>query len=153
MMRLLVVGIWACLATLGSVFGAVQWQKSREAAKSEAHTEVEVRKTRPMSVPMISDGRVAGYVIAQFAFTLDSRIGGSLGVPPDVFLLDEAFKTLYGDPRLDFRHLERFDVGGFGKLLVARVNARLGVPALTEVLLQEFTYVARADVHDGKPSR
>lgn len=148
MMKFLVVGIWACLVTLGSVFGATQWQKSRESAKASAHADLEVRKTRPLSVPMISDGKVAGYVIAQFAFTVDTKSAGAgLSVPPDVFLLDEAFKMLYGDPKLDFRHLEKYDVGDFGKTMVSRVNARLGAPALTEVLLQDFNYVSRADIH------
>lgn len=148
MMRLLVVGIWACLVTLGSVFGATQWQRAREQAKQDAHVDLEVRKTRPLSVPMIADGKVEGYVIAQFAFTVDTKAGTGIGVPPDVFLLDEAFKRLYGDPKLDFRHLEKFDVGGFTKNMVSRVNERLGAPALTEVLLQEFTYVSRSDIRE-----
>ena len=147
MIKFLVVGVWACLVTLGSVFGATQWQKSRDAAKENAHADLEVRKTRPLSVPMISEGKVAGYVIAQFAFTVDVKgIGAASSLPPDVFLLDEAFKTLYGDPKLDFRHLEKYDVGEFGKTMVSRVNTRLGAPVLTEVLLQEFTYVSRSDM-------
>jgi hypothetical protein len=147
MIRLVFIGIWGCLVTLGSAYGAMLWQKSRLAtASTDAHAGFEMRKTRLLSVPMIADGKVTGYVVAQFSYTVDPRVVQRIGLPPDIYLLDEAFKSLYGDPDLDFRHLEKYDVAALTRKLALRVNARLNAKAVGDVLLQEFNYVGKSDV-------
>ncbi len=70
---------------------------------------------------MIANGAVQGYVVVQFGFT-ETEKAASLPVPPDAFLLDEAFRIIYSDSKLDFHHLERYDVAGLTKQLVQKVN-------------------------------
>ena len=147
MIRLVFIGVWGCLVTLGSAYGAMLWQKSRLATETtDPQAGFEMRKTRLLSVPMIADGKVTGYVIAQFSYTVDPRVVARIGLPPDIFLLDEAFKALYGDPSLDFRHLEKYDVAALTHRLALRVNARLNAKAVGDVLLQEFNYVGKTDL-------
>ena len=43
-------------------------------------------RRRRLSVPMVSDGEVKGYIIAQFVFTVDGVILRKLSVPPDIFI-------------------------------------------------------------------
>ena len=57
--------------------------------------------------------------------------------------MDEAFRTLYGDPRLDFRHLEKYDMDGLTKKLAAAINARLGEGMVKDVLIQDFSYMPK----------
>ena len=52
-------------------------------------------KTNIMSVPIISDGAIQGYLIAQFVFTADGKVLRQLSVPPELFLTDEAFRTIF----------------------------------------------------------
>ncbi|MBE7201484.1 MAG: hypothetical protein INR70_27280 [Parafilimonas terrae] len=99
------------------------------------------QRTRVMSVPMISDGSVRGFVTAQFAYTVDADVLKTLKVPPEIYLLDEAFRSIYTDEALDFRHLERYDVKKLTTHLVESTNAHLGVPLVKEILIDNFTYV------------
>ncbi len=148
MMKLLMVGIWACVVTLGSAFGALYMQKSKLLGhgSEEAHAVQELKKTRPLSVPMIADGRVNGYVIVQFAYTIDEASGKKVSLAPDVFLLDEAFKALYGDPNLDFRKLAKYDVASLTKTMVSGVNTRMGIKLVNDVMVSEFAYVSKDDI-------
>jgi hypothetical protein len=94
---------------------------------------------------MIANGAVQGYVVVQFGFTQSDK-AAALAMPPDAFLLDEAFRIIYTDPKLDFHHLERYDVGNLTRTLVSRVNARLGADVIKEVLVEEINFVANGDI-------
>jgi hypothetical protein len=111
-----------------------------------SNESIEYKKTHPIDVPMIADGAVEGYIVAQFGYTIESKNAKQPTVPPEAFLLDEAFRALYADDRLDFRHLEKFDVTGLTHALVLRVNQRLNADVLKEVLIEEFNYVAKKDI-------
>ena len=127
MIKLLAGCIWVCLVTAAAGYGAAMWKLHAAAAMAAAPPveELQYHKTKTLNVPMIANGAVQGYVVVQFGFTQSDKTA-SLSMPPDAFLLDEAFRIIYTDPKLDFHHLERYDVGNLTRTLVKRVNARLG---------------------------
>jgi hypothetical protein len=94
----------------------------------------------------VADGTVQGYVMAQFVFTIDTAVSKKLTVQPEVFIQDEAFRALYADEKLDFRHLEKYDMTKLTKTLVQKVNERLELKLVKDVLVQEFNYVSRDDM-------
>jgi hypothetical protein len=149
MIKLVVCCVWISGVTAASAyFGVSLLPKSHEQV-SEPHgkTEgMESKKTRPINVPIIADGVVKGYIVAQFVYLTDPGATKDLSVPPDAFLLDEAFKTFYADDKLDFRHLERIDLVKLRADLVQKVNARLGVNVLKDVLVDEFNYVSKDEI-------
>ena len=59
--------------------------------------------------------------------------------------MDEAFRTLYVE-RVDFRHLEKYDVAALTKMLLAKVNQRLGGEIVRDVLVEQFNYVPKAEI-------
>ena len=91
-------------ALLASSAGG-NWIASRagSAQAASAARVYEFHKTRVINVPIVSDGALEGYVIVQFLYAIDARAAETLNVSPDAYLMDRAFRTLYGDPRLDFR--------------------------------------------------
>jgi hypothetical protein len=114
-----------------------------------AHPPVEkttYEKTKPINVPMIANGAVQGYVVAEFSYTAELEEGLISKPPIEAFILDEAFKKLYADEKLDFRHLEKYDFAALTKDLIVRVNARLSKPVLKDVLVEEFNYISREEV-------
>ena len=140
-MKLLLVGLWITLVALGSAFAATNFLFLRpETAGSAAPVTLQPQKTRVLNVPMIADGVVQGFVSAQFVFTIDGTTLKSLPVPPELYLLDEAFRTLYTDGSLDFRHLEKYDLAKLTKHLVDATNAHLGAPLIRDVLIADLTY-------------
>jgi hypothetical protein len=148
MIKLVVSCIWICFVTAAAAYAAAMWKidQTEVAAASAVPEKVEYKKTRPLNVPIIAKGSVAGYVVAQFGYTLVPANAAELSVPPEAFLLDEAFQALYSDDKLDFRHLEKYDVGGLTKKLVQGVNHRLSKDVIKDVLVEELNFVAKEDI-------
>ncbi|APO65544.1 hypothetical protein BFS10_15390 [Brucella suis] len=77
MIRIIVIGLWICAVALGSLFLAVNRDVSASAAVEAGpggFGGVDYVKTDVMSVPIISNGAVTGYVVAQLVYTVDSNI-------------------------------------------------------------------------------
>ncbi len=149
MLKPILSGLWICIITLASSYAATWWKANHGTPVTHEVVSgggVEYKKTKVINVPMIADGGVQGYVMAQFVFTADAGASKNLSVQPEVFIQDEAFRALYSDEKLDFRHLEKYDITGLTKALVQRVNERLGLSLVKDVLVQEFNYVSRDDM-------
>jgi hypothetical protein len=145
MIKLLAMALWASLVAALASTAATQWQASR-VAPSPASTGAriyEFRKTRVINVPVISQGALEGYVIVQFIYAIDAKAAETLTVSPDTFMMDRALRTLYGDPKLDFRHLEKYDIAALTDDLKNLLNAKLGEGIVTEVLIQDFSYITK----------
>ena len=147
MMKLVAGCVWISLATAAAAYGAALWRLDHLGGMSSERSidKLEYQKTRSINVPMIADGAVAGYVVVQFGYTALNN-GKEMSVPPEVFLLDEAFRTIYADPKLDFRHLEKYDVAALTKTLVEKVNRRLNANIIQDVLVEELNFVPKEDI-------
>ncbi len=103
-----------------------------------------IQETAPISIPMIADGAVQGYVVAELGYTYDQN--AKAPIPPDAYLLDETFRKVYSDTTIDFRHLEKYDVNGMTKDLARRVNERLHAAVVKDVLVQAMNFVPKSDI-------
>ncbi|MEZ0221388.1 hypothetical protein AB7714_18395 [Tardiphaga sp. 1201_B9_N1_1] len=148
MMKLLITGIWACLVTVGTSFGISYWKETAAAlpAKQDQPEGLVYEKVKVINVPMIADGSVQGYIVTQLVFTANAKVLRQLPVPPEPFVVDEAFRMIYGDQKLDFKNLGRYDLTQFAQTVRAQVNKRLQTEALQEVLVQDFNYVSKDQI-------
>ena len=110
---------------------------------------MEAIKTRMISVPVVADNAVQGYVMAQFAFIVDGKVMEHLAIKPDVFLVDEAFKAIFEGSSIDFRRFKKQDLRGLTKEIAGNVNKRLGVRLIDDVLVQELNYITKDQVRGG----
>jgi hypothetical protein len=148
MIKVIVSAFWICVITLASSYVAASW-KSRGAIAAmpeEALTGLNYTKTNPINIPILVDGAVKGYVVAQFVYTSDAAVQSKLPVPPDPFILDEAFRTIFADERIDFAHLERFDIASLTAKIKTDVNARFGGELIQDMLVEQFTFVTSEEV-------
>jgi len=147
MIKLIASCVWICLVTAAAGYGAASWkvQQAEAPAPTQKPEKLLYHKTRPLNVPMIANGAVQGYVVVQFGYT-ETPKAERLGMPLEAFLLDEAFRIIYSDPKLDFHHLERYDVASLTKELVKKVNHRLNEDAIKEVLVEEINFVSRDEI-------
>ncbi|MDE2579147.1 MAG: hypothetical protein KGL46_10105 [Hyphomicrobiales bacterium] len=148
MIKTVIIALLSAALTLGASIGAGQLRarQSGEAHHDAEPAKIETRKTRVINVPMIAEGRVQGYIVAQFSYTADGAALKALPTPPDAYLLDEAFRLLYADEKLDFRKLEKFDIAKMTAELRKRVGERMKSDAVRDIMVQEFNYVAMGDV-------
>lgn len=156
MIKFLIVGIWVCIVTLGSVYFGMNWKQSQP---PDQHAEkltggAETVRTKMLTVPVISEGAIQGYVIAQFAFVMDSKLLKRMTVQPEVFLLDEAYGAIYTGGMIDFRNPAKRDLQTLAKSIAEKVNKRLGGKYVEDVLIQELNFVSKEDARSGPaPSR
>lgn len=148
MIRLVAAALWCALASLGASYATAYWKLHKAGAETaDAGKEIiEQKKTRIINVPMIVDGQVKGYIVAQFVYVVDANAARALGAAPENFLIDEAFRIIYADDALDFRQLKKFDLAKFAQELHARVRQRLKSDAVKEVLVGDFNFVSREQV-------
>ena len=92
----------------------VSWTAASKSAEAEHGTarrstggSLEHVRTKMISVPIIAEGAIQGYVIAQFVFSIDAKQLKQLSIRPEAILLDEAFKVIYaGESRRFPQHQE-----------------------------------------------
>jgi hypothetical protein len=151
MIKALIAGLWFCAVTLGAVYYALNWQlgQSQGEGHDKEHAALESKKPRLLSVPVIQDGAVQGYIVAQFVFVIDVRLVKHLTVPLDVFLVDEGIKAIYGGDIPDYHKIKRQDLVAMTKLIGENINKRFGAPLVQDVLLQELSYLPKEKARGG----
>lgn len=149
MIKLVGIAVWTALVALGAHFGASLWEQKKieSAAKGDtAKTPTEVKKARPVNIPIVHAGEVQGYVVVQVSFVQDTALLKEKGVDPEPFLLDEIFRLVYSDSKLELKSIERYDLDKFRTLLLERVRVRMQSDVVRDVMIQEFNYVLKSDL-------
>jgi hypothetical protein len=150
--KYLLFGIWICIVTLGSSFAMISWQAQQVTPTVEgdaAKTPIEQVQTKRISVPVITNGSLKGYVLAQFVFHINAAALKEMTVKPDIYLVDEAFKVIYSGKAIDFRNPEKPDFSALGRTIKENVNARFGENFVQEVLVQELSYIPQDKLRGG----
>ena len=148
MIRLFMTGAWVCVITLAAAYGISQWVASggKLMVRKDYLEGLEYEKTRMINVPMIVDGAVQGYIAAQFVFTVDAKTVRQLSVPPDPFVVHEAFRRIYSEERIDFKNLKKQDLVPLLKAIKQDVNERMQANIVQDVLIEEFNYISKDDL-------
>ena len=151
MIKPILTGVWVCAATMGSAYLGVVWQRPAPAVsdKSAHGADLVPIRTRMLSVPVVADGGIRGYVVAQFAFTAQAKVMKNMPIKPDMYVLDEAFQLIFSGEYIDFRQFKKQDMLALGKKVAENVNKRLGAQVVEDVLVQELNYVAKDNVRGG----
>lgn len=145
--RVLVTGFWICAVTLMSCYAAVHWGAGLNFGKREEYLEgLEYQKVRAVNVPVIADGAVQGYVVANLVFTADAKTLRSLPVPPYSFIIDETFRLIYSDEKLDFRRLSKYNVNELLENIKRNTNQRLGADIVKDIMVENFNFVSKDNV-------
>jgi hypothetical protein len=152
MIKPILTGVWVCAATMGSAYLGAAWQRPATVSDRPDHSassDLVPIRTRMISVPVVADGGIRGYVVAQFAFTAPAKLMKQLAVKPDLYVLDEAFQLIFSGEMIDFRQFKKQDLPALGKKIAENVNKRLGVRVVEDVLVQELNYVPKDSVRGG----
>ena len=144
MIKIILVGFWACLTTLAAGYAVNHFRESAANAPAVASTPRESKKTKEISVPKIRDGAVKGYIVAQLSYVVDSDAAKKSPVPAEAFVVDEAFRYIYDDQTIDFDHLEAFDLKKMTKALIQNINARMNGPVVVDIGILELTFLTAA---------
>ena len=148
MIRTIVIGLWICAVALGSLFFAVrQNDGSSGEVKAEAggFGGLDYVKSDVMSVPIISNGSVAGYVVTQLVYTIDSNIRKKITVPLEYFISDEIFRKFYGSYS-DTKEVEKVKFEDVRASVITDLNARFPEPVIKDLLVEQFNYISAEEI-------
>jgi len=148
MIKIVLTGLWISLVTLGSLYGATVW-KAGEEVKIEPKKffgSLDTVKTEVISVPIIHEGVVKGYVLARFVYLADANLLKKLSVPPDVILMDEAFRTIYSGRLRDFERIEKYDLAALTRRMKDNANKRFEADIIKDVLVDSINYVSKSEI-------
>lgn len=147
MIRMIMLSIIACISTVGGVYGAVFWKKSAsEKQEKAAESKMQVMKTRMVSVPILSEGQVLGYVVTRMQFTAEIDQLNSSTVQPEAFVADEAFKLIYDTTPSDIKTGRKQALKDLTSNIAGGVNKRLGRDLVKDVFIDSWTYLSKQDM-------
>jgi len=147
MFRILLIGLWVCAVSLGAAYGGAYWRNRQSAAPVKEHAQrLDVRKLKPLTVPVIAGGALKGYVSAEFTMVSPQTDKHEPELDLESFFLDEAFRLIYADMKIDFTDIQKSDLAVLTSQITANVNQRMGKMAVKETLVRNFTFVAREDM-------
>lgn len=141
MVRMLLLGLVVMIATLGGSYAAMQVSHA-PAPKEDPHEKPEIVKIDPISVPVVREGKIQGYVIGRYAF---SAPASAVRKDKDTFILfasEAIFRAIYEEDGLDFTSLKIVDLDKLIDRVVAKANARIGQPLITQVIVESMNFLS-----------
>lgn len=147
MIRVILLSIVVCLSTVGGVYGAISWKASAAKTANEPQApKVQIMKSPMVSVPILSDGEVTGYIVTRLQFTADSELLKGSSMPPAPFVADEAFRLIFEQAPNDIKSSHNPALAKLSTNIVAGVNKRLGRDVVKDILFESWTYVTKQDM-------
>lgn len=145
MAKSLALVMWCAVLTVGTIYSLLSARvfDRLEDGHAASH-KLEIIKPKPIAVPIVSQGQIQGYAVAQLSATGFSDVLKKVPIRVDDFLVDETIRALYRQEFTDFKS-STATLDAFAAELLERVNARLKVAALKEVLVTELAFVAKKD--------
>ncbi len=147
MIKNVMAGFWVCAVTLASCYAAITWMVGKAPVEDKGSYEgLQYKKLPALNIPVIADGAVQGYVIANLVFTADAKTLREISIPPEAFIQDEVFRYVYADETLDFKKLSRYNVNGMIGAVRDKINKRLGAEIVKEILVENFNFVDKSAI-------
>ena len=147
MIRMILLSLVACLSTVGGVYGAVAWKSSISAEPSkDENRKLQILKTPMVSVPILSDGQVLGYVVTRLQFAADYELVRESSVQPEAFVADEAFRLIYETTPKDIKAGRKNALKELSENIASGTNKRLGRNVVKDVMIDSWTYLSKQDM-------
>jgi hypothetical protein len=144
---MILLSVVACLSTVGGVYGAVTWKAATTGgAGKDEQPKLQILKTPMVSVPILSDGEVLGYVVTRLKFAADSELLKASSIQPDAFVADEAFRLIYETTSKDIKTGRKQALEKLTTAIIAGTNKRLGHDVVKDVMIDSWTYLSKQDM-------
>lgn len=143
--KILGIGLWVCIVTLGAVYGSI-YLATVPAGPSEEETKkaaLELIRGEPITIPVIGNGDVTGYFLTRISFMMDKEKVKGQTLPTTELMTDQLFTLLVGNKMVDIGNVSAFDVNDFREKIKTEMNARLGEGMVDQVLIEQLDYVSK----------
>lgn len=147
MIRSLVLALITCLSTIGGLYGAMTWKAAAKATSSDAEQgQYQMMRTRMVSVPLLSNGEVLGYIVTRLQFLADTSLLKASTVQPEAFVADEAFRQIYEKAPEDMKSGRKQVINELANNVAAGANKRMGRDVVKDVMIDSWAYLSKQDM-------
>jgi hypothetical protein len=141
------LAVITCLSTIGGLYGATTWKANAKTSSSEgSQNKLEMLKTRMVSVPLLSNGEIMGYVVTRLQFVADTDLAKLSSVQPEVFVADEAFRQIYEKAPDDMKNGRKQVIKELAGSVAAGANKRIGRDVVKDVMIDSWAYLSKQDM-------
>lgn len=152
MIKIVLIGVWVCIISLGGVYAAVTLSASSgvEAAKPAIPPAYVAGET--LSIPVVTEGAVTGYFLTKVSILVDQEKAATTHIPITPYITDELYTILVGNRMIDLPTAGNLDVEGLRNRIKDDLNARAGEALVTAVIFEQLDYLSKADLN-GKSNQ
>ena len=146
--KIILAAVLALVVNVSLVFALNTYSMFTRKPTQESKQEESKRfkKTKAINVPVIEGKEVKGYFLIQFAFATTGTGKTDLDETAEIYILDDVLTRIYGISNTYGAKLEKSQISELAPKILGAVRNKMGNDFVKEVLVQEFTYIPRADV-------
>ncbi len=116
----------------------------------KAIAKIEVIEMQPVSVALIREGSVQGYIIVEPAFSYLYDIGKNSTIPLELVFQDALTSAVFNNDEVDVDRLDKLQLEGFRTNIKDRFNDRYGSDVLAEVFIRRVDFISVDAIRDRK---
>ncbi|WP_377294036.1 hypothetical protein [Rhizobium sp. SG2393] len=147
MIKIILVGVWVCAVTLGTVYFSVQYASAPTTPDDgKPKVEAEYVPGELITIPMIADGAIKGYFINKLSFNADKEKLKEIKTPLKETLTSTLYDILVGAKMIDIPNTRNFELATFKSAIKDGVNKELGEELILEVYVEQLEYLSKGDV-------
>jgi len=152
MLKLIATGVWISLVCVGSMFAAL-WLFNDAPHPQVEEEKGEVFKIDSMSVPVIRDAQVTGYVIAELAFLVDANKAKLLPMPIDLLISGETYAFLFDRHGQDNLKRNSVKLSQVMEDLRSIINKRYSVEAVKAIEVKQLDFLSKEEIRNMQVRR
>ncbi|SIQ55047.1 hypothetical protein SAMN05880582_102108 [Rhizobium sp. RU20A] len=147
MIKIILVGVWVCAVTLGTVYFSVQYA-SAPTTPDDGKPQVAAEHVpgELVTIPMIADGAIKGYFINRLSFNADKEKLKEIKTPLKETLTSTLFDILVGSKMIDIPNTRNFELATFKAAIKDGLNKEFGDEVILEVYVEQLEYLSKEDV-------
>lgn len=157
MIKALIVGIWASIVALGSVYATIEFSKpgptEEELSEAEFYASLTRIDSDVISVPAMYDGKVQGYFLTEVSYLIHPSDYELFPFRPSEMLNDILITELVGNNVVNFPSMRGFDVENFRTIIGNALNERVGREVFHDILIKRLDYLGKEDIRSNIQER
>ena len=152
MIKTVLAGIWGVLVLSGSLyfFTMNQADNAKSGEEEKAYFgKLEHISLQPMSIVLIRDNTVQGYILVEASFSVDADKKKKLSVPIELITQNAINSSILNDKKIDIERLDEFSIDEFQERLKSYINKKLDKMVVYDVLVQRIDFIKSNNVRSS----
>jgi len=151
MVKMILIGVLVALSTLGGSYAGMMLAHSSSRAAEHAEVEaLEIVKFESLSIPVLRNGKVHGYVLGRFAFGASPSEVKKNRTAMTMYVSEAVFTSIYEEDSIDFSALRPLQVDALAERIVKKANGRIGQPLIKQAFIENLSFLGQEEVRCQK---